>query len=288
VKHRNIPVDQIDPDPDQPRKDFDAAALQELADSIASKGQLQPTLVRPNGERFLIVAGERRWRAQKLLGAATMPCMVDNLSDLDTAYAAIIENAQRRDVNLIEEARAYQRLVDLGADRDEIAKNVGVARFRVDWRLSLLNLRADYQALAAREQLTPAQALEIAKLEPAGQDQLVQAIRRGEVPTVTTMRARAAQIALAANQTEAFPDDDAPTLADQRLSLGLEARVRKVLTVLNDPTIDREIVAARKVDPDRAQHLADLFREMGRDLARLETQLRDASAIPERATRFHA
>jgi ParB family chromosome partitioning protein len=146
MKHRNIAIDLIDANPDQPRKDFDPAALQELADSIRAQGLIQPISVRPIGDRFQIIAGERRYRAHKLLGLATIPALVQSgLTDRDVALQAIIENACRRDVNIMEEADAYGQLVRHGLSNDEIASQVGVAAFRVEWRLSLLNLKPDYQ-----------------------------------------------------------------------------------------------------------------------------------------------
>ena len=106
-------LDEIKPDPDQPRKDFDPEALQGLADSIHSQGLLQPIVVNKLAEgKYQIVAGERRWRAAKLAGLDEVPCLVRDLEDEETLQISLIENIQREDLNVIEEAEAYRRLTE--------------------------------------------------------------------------------------------------------------------------------------------------------------------------------
>jgi ParB family transcriptional regulator, chromosome partitioning protein len=140
-----LPIKQLEPNPKQPRKHFDEAALEELAASIREKGVLQPLLVRPKGKKYEIVAGERRFRAATRAGITEVPVVIRDLSDLETLEIALIENLQRQDLGALEEARAYHQLLDLGTTQDEVAKAVGKARSTITNSLRLLQLSKDAQ-----------------------------------------------------------------------------------------------------------------------------------------------
>ncbi len=139
---RELPIEFLKPNPDQPRRKFDDDAITELAQSIETRGLLQPILVRPMGrDDYQIVAGERRWRAAQKAKLHSVPVIVRELTDEETAEIALVENVQRVDLNPIEEADAYQRLVDhYGRTQDEIAKAVGKSRSHIANILRLLNL----------------------------------------------------------------------------------------------------------------------------------------------------
>jgi len=141
---REIAVGLLEPSPFQPRRAWDEAALQELAESIAARGVLQPLLVRPHpGEagRYQIIAGERRWRAALRAGLAEVPCLVRSLSDLDAAAAALVENLQRQDLNAIEEGEGYRRLMDeFGLQQEDLAGTIGKSRSHIANTLRLLHL----------------------------------------------------------------------------------------------------------------------------------------------------
>jgi ParB family chromosome partitioning protein len=275
----SLPVSEIFGNPDQPRQDFDPKALQELADSIAAQGLLQPITVTPRDGRFMIVAGERRFRAHVLLGLDTVAAIVaPAMDDRAVMLQAIIENAQRRDVNPMEEAVAYGRLVSMGMTPDDIASQTGAPPFRVRWRLSLLTLEPEFQTLARSGQLTPAQALELATLETGAQRELFRAINAGQCETTLALKAKGAELRQAAAQIDAFADLARPSESSRRLAQGFEARVRKLAATLRESTVDNEVVAVRKVDPTRADTLADLFAAMRGDLERIERALRQMSA----------
>jgi ParB family chromosome partitioning protein len=146
----SLPVALIDPSPTQPRRHFDEQAMAELADSIRTKGVLQPILVRPAGAgRYEIVAGERRWRASQMAGLHEIPVVVRSLSDSDGFEAALIENIQRADLNLMEEATGYQRLVrDYGHTQEMVAALTGKARSHVANLIRLTDLPEEAQQLA--------------------------------------------------------------------------------------------------------------------------------------------
>lgn len=136
----------------QPRQVFEPQALAELAQSIREKGILQPLLVRPRGDSFEIVAGERRWRASQLAGLTELPVIIRDLGDREALEIAIIENLQREDLGPLEEARAYQALVDHGLNQESVAQAVGKGRSTVTNALRLLSLpEAALRALDAGE-----------------------------------------------------------------------------------------------------------------------------------------
>lgn len=143
-----IPVDLIDPSTLQPRMVFDEAKLAELARSISANGVVQPLLVRRKGARFELIAGERRWRAAQIAGLTRIPALLRNVSDDKVLELALIENIQREDLNPIEEARAYKKLIDtLGLTQETVAERVGRDRSYVTNYLRLLKLPDDLQQL---------------------------------------------------------------------------------------------------------------------------------------------
>jgi ParB family chromosome partitioning protein len=138
---RMLAVSEIRPHPGQPRRHFDETALDELAESIAARGLLQPIIVRRQGNGYQIVAGERRWRAAQRARLHEIPALIRELTDAETLEIAIIENIQRQDLNAIEEAEAYQRLMDeFGHSQEALGKFVGKSRSHVANLLRLLDL----------------------------------------------------------------------------------------------------------------------------------------------------
>ena len=134
-----VDIDKISPSPFQPRRAFDEIKLQELAMSIRNQGIIQPLVVRPKGERFELIAGERRWRAAMKAGLGTVPVVVRQASDRDALQLALIENLQREDLNPIEEATGYRRLQDeFTWSQEEVAEKVGKSRPAVTNALRLL------------------------------------------------------------------------------------------------------------------------------------------------------
>ena len=152
---RQIPIASIEPHPDQPRRVFAEAALDELASSIASRGLIQPIVVRPHGHRFQIVAGERRWRAAQRARLHEIPAIVRPFSDAETLEVALLENIQREDLNAIEEADAYRRLIDqYGHSQEALGKLLGKSRSHVANHLRLLELPESVRAMVADGRLS--------------------------------------------------------------------------------------------------------------------------------------
>lgn len=152
---RMLAVAAIFPNPDQPRRHFDEAALDELAASVKARGLIQPIVVRPSGKGFEIVAGERRWRAAQRAQLHQIPALVRTLEDAQMLELAIIENIQRQDLNAIEEAESYQRLIkSYGHSQDALAKLVGKSRSHVANLLRLLDLPAPVRTMVVDGRLS--------------------------------------------------------------------------------------------------------------------------------------
>lgn len=283
---REIPIGLVFPNPDQPRKTFDQDALEDLAASIRESGLLQPIRVTPRGERYMIVMGERRYRAHVLSGAETIAAVVGpEQADVDVLVDAIIENRIRKDVHPMEEAVAFQACLDQGMTEQALATKVGLQQaFRITERTCLLRLRPEYQQLYRAGQLGASQAYEMAQFEGGDQDQLFRAIKRGDCATYTQLRSTAMVLKANSAQTS-FLDDVGPSPAERTLAKGLEKRIDQVIAVLRASTVDNEIVALKKIDPHRAAGTADKLAAMIGDIQRIERALRDQAA---RADLFEA
>lgn len=164
---RDIAIDDIDPNIGQPRKEFDKEALEQLAESIRQAGVLSPILVVENGTRYSIVAGERRYRACRLAGLGSVPCIVRSLTTEQQMEAALIENLQRQDLNPIEEANAIRSLMqECGYTQEEAAKRLGKSRPAVANALRLLNLPKEITDLVVTGELSAGHARVLAGVEP--------------------------------------------------------------------------------------------------------------------------
>lgn len=150
-----LPVSAIKPNPKQPRRDIEAAPLQELAGSIESVGLIQPVIVRRVGEDYELIAGERRWRAAQLAGFTVIPAIVREASDIESLEIALVENVVRENLNAIDEAFALQVLrEDLGVTQEALAAQVGKSRSAIANKIRLLELSGPVQALLVDGSLT--------------------------------------------------------------------------------------------------------------------------------------
>ena len=202
---RELPVTAIRPNPFQPRREFDPAALAELAASIESSGLLQPVIVRTSGTGYELVAGERRWRAVQQLGWARVPAVVRDVDDRALLTLALIENLQRDDLSPMDEARGYDRLQrDFQVSQAEVARLVGRNRTTVANSLRLLTLPEDVQLLLDRKSLSEGHGrallgigdnAEISRiaalvLENGWSVRDTEALARGEGPTAVQVKPR--------------------------------------------------------------------------------------------------
>lgn len=150
-----LKIGEIEPNKEQPRKEFDGELLNQLAQSITKHGVIQPLTVRERNGAYQIVAGERRWRAAKMAGLSEVPVRIMELTDSETAQIALIENLQREDLNIIEEANGYKQLTEkYGLKQEEIAQTVGKARSSVTNTMRLLELPEEVKELAKQGKLS--------------------------------------------------------------------------------------------------------------------------------------
>ena len=155
----SLRISQVEPNRDQPRKQFDEDGLQELADSIKEFGIIQPLVVQKKGNLYEIIAGERRWRAARLAGLKEVPAVIKDLSPQQVVEVSLIENIQREDLNPLEEALAFQRLIDeYHLKQDEIAERVSKSRTTITNSLRLLKLSKPVQEMLSEGKITTGHA----------------------------------------------------------------------------------------------------------------------------------
>jgi ParB family chromosome partitioning protein len=260
---RNIPMELVFPNPNQPRKDFDPEKLEELAMSIRQYGVLEPIVVTPRpfpgvgaltfdsmsksgpdpAVAYMIVAGERRYRASLLSGTAEIPARIIEAGDALVEELALLENVQREDLNIIEEARAYQALLDRGWTREELARKMGFKQpWRIDERTNLLNLAPEYQRLVADGTIGHSQAFEMSRVGPSHQALILKKIRSGELGSYNKIRAFVDGL-IAAQQQGCIFSFETITLEERSTIDSLESLIRSV---------ERYITI---LDGDRAQDL---------------------------------
>lgn len=190
VGFRTLPIERVTPNKDQPRKTFDAKALGDLSESVKLQGILQPIIVRRVGDDYQIVAGERRWRAAQQAGLREIPAIIKELTDISTLQIALIENIQRRDLDPIEEADAYRRLIDEHKlTHDELAEAVGKNRVTITNSLRLLKLPEAVLRLLTSGELTAGHARALIGVPSAAQ-----AVRLAEEIVGRKMSVRDAEI----------------------------------------------------------------------------------------------
>ncbi|MBI5189936.1 MAG: ParB/RepB/Spo0J family partition protein [Nitrospirae bacterium] len=290
---QELPLAEVFPNPDQPRKDFDPAKLEELAMSIKQYGvqepikvvfrNIPPLKIRGGTEggvmteegvaggegspQYMIVMGERRYRASKLAGLETIPAIVEDFTDAQVEELALIENIQREDLNIIEEAKAYQKLLDRGLSVEELAGMLGFKQpWRITERTSLLRLRGEYQDLALKGHLSPSQAFELSRVD--GEDQLVvfRKINEGKLDTYEKLRAFVS--AMLDDKAVVPLFDIAPLTEKERGVLtAYEAAIDKIVAFLNRTFKDNELVILKKV---LRQNRGENIRKIEQMIAHLE------------------
>jgi ParB/RepB/Spo0J family partition protein len=291
---RSIKLDLIDPDPNQPRKTFDAAELKDLAASIEREGLIQPITVRPSsGEhlprnrkacRFTIIAGERRWRAHKLLNATDIRAqVVEGKNATDIAIAQIIENNQRADVRPLDEARKFKELIDDGVSIESLAERLGRQAFRIEERLRLLDLEPSLLKLYEGGHLSQEAASEISRVkEHAQQTKLVQMVARGQLVGFRAIRTAVDTVLGEKTQADIF-GENAPRASEEdvRTISRMEKKIESVVAMVAHGWRNGECVVATKVSPDRARLMADQLLALRRSIQIMESELRSAAAQAE-------
>lgn len=224
-----LPIGEIEPNREQPRKAFDDAALAELSASIAQHGVLQPLLVRPmSGGGYQIVAGERRYRASRMAGLTELPAVIRELSDKEAAQLTLIENLQREDLNPMEEALGFQKLMEsYGLTQEETAHIVNKSRPAVANALRLLNLPEEVTAMVANGTLSAGHARAVLSFAPELQVETAKnAVKSGASVRELERQARAAQREKKTPRATAFRRDSFYDEVELALSEALSRKVR--------------------------------------------------------------
>jgi ParB family chromosome partitioning protein len=256
---RLVPVDRIEPNPEQPRLAFDEEALQELSGSIKEHGVLQPILVRPisGTNRYQLIAGERRWRASKLAGLETIPALVEEIDDDTALEISIIENLQREDLSPLDEASMYDRMIrDHGYSVRKLAQKIGKDKGYLENRLRLADAPEEVRQLVSLRKDTLSHAYELLKVDdPKKRRKLAEQVARGELSLVK-LRERIEGRARVGRSTDAEAADDAwadpPSVeADERAE---DEAAGWSPAAAAGPVGDESLVAAK-------QHLAEAVEE---------------------------
>lgn len=232
-----IDRDQIYPNPSQPRKHFDQVKLEELAQSIKVNGLLEPVIVVKRDNKFMIIAGERRWRACGLAGVKEVPVRIMEADDQTVAELSLLENLQREDLNVIEIATAYQGLLNMGLTEEDIARKMGHSRvWIIKERLSLLNLQPVFREYTVKGILSPAQALQMSRLPKSMQGLLYNKIASGKANTHEKLKSLVNAMLFAQEQSSFLPE---PT-KDERETFNKYDRLMERIASMLRQSFDRE------------------------------------------------
>lgn len=281
---RTLPMSKVEPNPNQPRKDFPIEHIDRLAASIKARGLLQPITVRPIGktDRFEIVAGECRWRAHQKIGAKTIDAIVRVLSDSEMQLLAVMENLQRRDMNPIEEANAYKSLIDGGFSVGKVVDELGLkSQSIVRQRLDLLDLSPDIQQLVATGNLAVAMAWGIAQAPAQVQMKMLRDLQAGRYRTAEQVRHAGIAHREAAAQMDVFGDIPAASKQDVAALSRLESTVDEMARMVSAGFKNGECIAAKRISPARVIAVADKLALIRKHILQMEHDLRMAATQGE-------
>ncbi len=226
-----IKRDNIYPNPNQPRKHFDQAKLKELAQSIKESGLLEPISVVKRGDRYMIIFGERRWRACGIAGIDNVPVLIRKADDQTIAELALLENLQREDLNIIEEARAYQGLIDMGLSHEEIARKMGIKQeWRIQERLNILKLTPVFQDYTLKGILSPSQAQELSRLPKDMQGVIFDKIAAGKADTYNKLRSLVNAMLYVQEQESFLPE---PTPQEREINTKYDRMIESITIFIN-------------------------------------------------------
>jgi ParB family chromosome partitioning protein len=296
AKLRALPLKEVFPNPNQPRKHFDQDKLEELAMSIKAYGVQEPIKVvpvsankveAPEGGLYMIVMGERRWRASVLAGMETIPALVQYMTDAEIEELSLLENLQREDLSIIEEARAFQALLDKGNTVEVLAKKLGYKQsWRITERTSLLSLAPDFQDMVLKGHIGHSEAFEMSRV--SGEEQIIvfRKIKDGTLSTYEKLRAFVSGLLDKAVQEALF---EIPELDEEekKALTAYERSMERVSAFLNRSIRENELTVLRKVlTANRAQNIQRI-ELMVKDLNKIRKALvqdeLQASAAREKA-----
>lgn len=247
AEETSLAIRLIYPNPNQPRKLFDQGALEELAGNIRQYGVLQPLVVTRRGKKYLLIAGERRWRAAQIAGRKYVPVRIIEADDAMVEELALLENIFRRDLNLIEEARGYQALLDRGYTVETLAAKLGFKQpWRVTERTQLLNLAGDYQDLVIKGILSPSQGFELSRVPKEKQPIVFRKIRNGELNGYDKLRSFVTAL-VNIEETRALFDLPEMSEEEKETLTSYERMIEKCTEIVRKAYEDNDLVVLKKV-----------------------------------------
>lgn len=272
----NLPLDQIRPNPDQPRKRFDAADLEELAGSIRELGVLQPIAVQKADDHYVIIAGERRWRASQMAGLTEIPVVLLDGSEEELFVRSIAENVNRADMTIMEEVDAYARLADIGYTAEQIGKLLGKSPHLITWKLGMRNLDPSVRAVAATGTLPADLIWHLAQVSETRQREVVRKWGAGEFESQKAAQAYCEAANLADSQEFIFSIEEIPevTAKQERARKATRDRlamIGRTMTQLDEIFRDSNEELAHKLGPD-AENLRVQVEELHKLLGRYKTR----------------
>ena len=259
---RNLDVDRIQPNPEQPRLMFDETTLEELAASIREHGVLQPILVRPlDGGEFQLIAGERRWRASKAAGLETIPALVEEIDDDTALEISIIENLQREDLSPLDEAAMYDRMVrEHGYSVRRLAQKLGKDKGYLENRMRLADAPEEVRELVSLRKDTLSHAYELMKVaDPKKRKRLAAQVAKGEL-TLIKLRDKIEGRPARSAPTEPLEGDDVETAGDETTDEAEAAWTGRRRELSAASLRDDSLIAAKQQLTDAVESLMDILR----------------------------
>ena len=276
---QTLKSDQIYPNPSQPRHYFNAGKLEELARSIEENGLMEPLIVVKKGDRYMIIAGERRWRACNIAGVKEVPVVIRQANDQQVAELSLLENLQREDLSIIEEAMAYQDLINFGLTQEEIARKMGMKQpWRIQERLNILKLTTIYQEYVMKGILTPSQSQEMSRLPRDKQDIVFDRIQSGKLDTYNKLRSMVNSLIQVEEQTGFIME---PSAAEKRVVTRYDVMIEKMATFLRNSFNSEDMTVLSKVLTPCAQVNMERIDDMIMHLNKIKRALMQSDSSKE-------
>ena len=274
-----LPHDQIFPNPTQPRQFFHQGKLEELAQSIAENGLMEPLIVVPRDGRYMIIAGERRWRACGFAGMKEVPVIIKEADDRQVSELALLENLQREDLNVVEEALAYQDLMNRGLTQEEIARKMGMKQtWRIQERLNLLKLTPVFRDYVVKNILSPSQAQEMSRLPEHQQGIVFDKIQAGKLDTYNKLRSMVNSMIQVEEQTSFIVE---PSPDEKKVVARYDVMIEKMATFLRNSFNRDDLTVLAKVLTPEAKTNIERIDDMVAHLNKIKRALMQSDSTKE-------
>ncbi len=272
---RNIPVDRIEPNPNQPRLAMDKAGLEDLTSSVKEHGVLQPVLVRPlTGGRYQLIAGERRWRAAISAGLEAVPALIEDIDDETALEIAVIENLQREDLSPLDEALIYDKMIrEHGYSIRKLAQKLGKDKGYLENRLRLADAPAEIRELVSLRKDTLSHAYELLKVEdPKKRRHLAEMVARGELSLIK-LREKIEGAPRAKRPASDKTPNGSPRAGTVEDAIEAEAQADWLASGSKKPVTDNSLIAVRASLTDSMADLVELLQsDVMKDIDELDRQ----------------